>query len=116
MPQLDHGDDAVLQAQHHIHTDISAEFTLDQLADVAGLGRRTFIRRFAKSISLKPTEYIQHARIAKARSLLEMTNRAMEQIARDVGYSDPSAFRKVFQRICGVPASAYRQQFGAPIE
>ena len=114
VPTLDHGDDAVRLTQHHIHADISAAMTLDQLADLAGLGRRTFIRRFAKATSLNPTEYIQHTRIAKARSLLEMTNRPLEQIAWDIGYSDPSAFRKVFQRICGVSASKYRRQFGTP--
>jgi YesN/AraC family two-component response regulator len=29
-----------------------------------------------------------------------------------VGYSDPAAFRKLFQKLAGLPPAAYRQQFG----
>ncbi|WP_233253335.1 hypothetical protein [Paracoccus binzhouensis] len=32
-------------------------------------------------------------------------------IARQVGYSDPGACRKVFLRIAGLPPGEYRQRF-----
>ncbi len=113
IPDFDHGDAEILRAQHHIHADLSATLNLDDLSDVARLGKRTFIRRFAKATSLNPTEYIQQARVAKGRSILELTNRPLDQVAWEVGYKDPSAFSKIFQRICGISASEYRLQFGA---
>ncbi len=112
VPDFDHGDEAILRVQHHIHADLTAALNLGELADFARLGKRTFMRRFAKATSLNPTEYIQQARVAKARGILELTNRPMDQIAWEVGYKDPSAFSKIFQRISGVSASEYRQQFG----
>lgn len=112
IPDFDHGDEAILRVQHHIQADLTASLNLADLSDLASLGKRTFIRRFAKATSLNPTEYIQQARVAKARGILELTNRPLDQVAREVGYKDPSAFSKIFQRISGVSASEYRYQFG----
>lgn len=112
VPDFDHGDEAILRVQHHIHADLTASLTVGGLSDLAHLGQRTFLRRFAKATSLNPTEYIQQARVAKARGLLELTNRPLDQVAWEVGYKNPSAFSKIFQRISGVTASEYRHQFG----
>lgn len=112
IPDFDHGDEVILRVQHHIHADLSASLHLDDLSEVAHLGKRTLMRRFAKATSLNPTEYIQQARVAKARGILELTNRPLDQVAWEVGYKDPSAFSKIFQRISGVSASEYRHHFG----
>lgn len=112
VPDFDHGDEAILRVQHHIHADLTASLNVGDLSDVAHLGKRTFMRRFAKATSLNPTEYIQQARVAKARGVLELTTRPLDQVAWEVGYKDPSAFSKIFQRISGVSASDYRHQFG----
>ncbi|MEO0542194.1 MAG: GlxA family transcriptional regulator [Pseudomonadota bacterium] len=112
IPDFDHGDEAILRVQHHIHADLATSLNLDDLSEIAHLGKRTFMRRFAKATSLNPTEYIQQARVAKARSILELTTRPLDQVAWEVGYKDPSAFSKIFQRISSVSASEYRHQFG----
>ena len=112
IPDFDHGDEAILRVQHHIHADLTASLNLDDLSEFAHLGKRTFMRRFAKATSLNPTEYIQQARVAKARGILELTNRPLDQVAWEVGYKDPSAFSKIFQRVSGISASEYRHQFG----
>lgn len=48
----------------------------------------------------------------KARDALETTNHSVEQIGWDVGYSDVTAFRRVFQRFTGLTPTLYRQRFG----
>nr|WP_218878144.1 helix-turn-helix transcriptional regulator [Streptomyces sp. TLI_55] len=73
---------------------------------------RTFQRRFKEATGVTVTEYIQAARIAKARELLELTNEPVAQISRSVGYSDVSHFRRLFQRATGVTPSEYRSRFG----
>ena len=112
MPQFDHGDDVILDVQHHVHANLKDTLRLQDLADKANLGLRTFIRRFSKATSLKPTEYIQNVRIARARESLELTNGTVDQIAWDVGYMDTSAFRKIFQRLTGLVPAEYRKRFG----
>ncbi|MEL6170233.1 MAG: GlxA family transcriptional regulator [Pseudomonadota bacterium] len=114
IPNFDHGDVAILRVQHHIHADLKVPLKLDHLSELAGLGMRTFMRRFAKATTLNPNLYVQQARIAKARSILELTDLPLDQISWEVGYKDPSAFSKTFQRLSGMSASEYRKQFGAP--
>lgn len=112
VPRLDHGDSAILKVQHWLHATSARELTIPILAQRAELEERTFLRRFVKATGVRPTEYAQQIRIAKAREALELGSRPVEQIAWQVGYNDPSAFRKLFQRITGVTPNDYRQRFG----
>lgn len=108
---FDHGDSAILAAQHLIHKDVSQTFVITDLASKVGLSERTFLRRFVKATGYKPLEYVQQARIMKARDALELTNRTIDDIAYSVGYSDTTAFRKIFQKITGILPTVYRQKF-----
>ncbi len=72
---------------------------------------RTFLRRFVAATGLKPIEYLQQVRIAKAREALERTLTPVDTIAWEVGYGDPAAFRKLFQKLTGLPPAAYRRQY-----
>lgn len=112
IPVFDHGDAAILRVQHRMHATGAQEQTVADLASLAGMSERTFLRRFAKATGLRPTEYAQQVRIARAREALELTNTPVEQVAFQVGYGDPAAFRKVFARITGLGPTAYRRRFG----
>jgi transcriptional regulator GlxA family with amidase domain len=111
-PRLDHGDAAILKVQHWLQATGAKDHAVTALARRAGLEERTFLRRFQKATGLRPTEYAQQIRIAKAREALELSRRPVEQIAWEVGYSDASAFRKLFQRITGLAPADYRRRFG----
>ncbi|PVZ37201.1 GlxA family transcriptional regulator [Pseudomonas sp. CC120222-01a] len=113
-PRLDHGDEAVLKVQHWLQADGAQDADLTGMAACAGLEARTFLRRFRAATGLKPTEYCQQVRVGRACRMLEFTRRTVEQIAWGVGYQDPGAFRKVFQRITGLTPSEYRQRFALP--
>lgn len=110
-PSLDHGDAAVLAVQRWLQ--VVADASLADMAAWAGLGERTFLRRFRAATGMKPTEYCQQLRVSKARELLEFTRQSIEQVAWQVGYSDSGAFRKVFMRLVGVSPGDYRRRFGA---
>jgi len=110
-PRLDHGDEAVLKVQHWLQGDGGQDADLAAMAACAGLEQRTFLRRFRAATGLRPTEYCQQVRVGRACRLLEFTRRNVEQIAWGVGYQDPGAFRKVFQRITPLTPSEYRRRF-----
>lgn len=109
-PRLDHGDEAVLRVQHWLQAGGAQDADLAGMATCAGLEARTFLRRFRAATGLKPTEYCQQVRVGRACRMLEFTRRTVEQVAWGVGYQDPGAFRKVFQRITGLTPSEYRQR------
>lgn len=112
VPHFDHADEAIRQSQHHIHAHAATLRGVADLAPAAGMTGRTFLRRFIAATGFTPVEYLQQVRIAKAREALERTLTPVDRIAWDVGYSDPAAFRKVFQKLAAMPPAAYRQQFG----
>ncbi|MDR6873194.1 transcriptional regulator GlxA family with amidase domain [Bosea sp. BE125] len=112
VPRLDHGDAAVLKVQHWLQATGAKDHAVPALAARAGLEERTFLRRFRKATGLRPTEYAQHVRIARAREALEQSRRPVAQIAWEVGYGDASAFRKLFQRVTGLAPADYRRRFG----
>lgn len=113
VPSLKHGDAAVLAAQHWIHSAFPTEINVGALSDKAGLGERTFLRRFSKATGMTSTDYLQQVRVNKAREILQFSQTSVDQVAWQVGYSDPSAFRKVFQRIVGLTPNDYRRRFRA---
>jgi transcriptional regulator GlxA family with amidase domain len=112
VPRLDHGDDAIRASQRRIHAQSATLQGVSDLADQAGMAARTFLRWFSAATGMTPVEYLQQVRIAKAREALEQSLTPVDRIAWDVGYADPAAFRKLFQKLTGLPPAAYRQQFG----
>ena len=110
-PKLHHGDKAVLKVQHWLQAQGTRDVTLGDMAAKAGLEERTFLRRFRKATGMKPTEYCQHLCVGKAREMLEFGQQSVEQIAWTVGYEDPGAFRKVFQKVMGLSPGDYRRRF-----
>lgn len=110
-PQLTHGDPAILKVQHWLQTHSGDKVTLPMMAAKAGLGDRTFLRRFQRAAQLNPGLYLQHLRMGKARDLLEQSVLAVDEIAWRVGYEDPSAFRKTFHKILGLSPGEYRRRF-----
>lgn len=112
VPKLNHGDAAVLKSQHWLHSNYADPVTVPEMAVQAGLTGRTFLRRFQKSTGINPVAYLQQLRIGRARELLELSTQPFNQIAWQVGYEDPAAFRKIFQRTLGLAPGDYRSRFG----
>lgn len=111
IPRLNHGDRAILKAQHWLQRQFSEPVSITALADLTHLSERTFQRRFAKATGETPSHYVQQLRIAKACDQLESGTDTVEQIASTVGYEDVSAFRKTFVRITGLTPRGFRQRF-----
>ncbi|SHO51319.1 GlxA family transcriptional regulator [Desulfopila aestuarii] len=106
-----HGDAEILQAQQWLETHFSQPVTIAQLAGTAGLGERTFTRRFKKATGDSPSEYLQRIRIEAARESLTKTRETVDFITRAVGYEDVTSFRRLFRKYTGLSPSAYRKRF-----
>jgi transcriptional regulator GlxA family with amidase domain len=111
-PPLTHGDRAVLKAQEWVHMGDGRGVSLAALATVAGLERRTLLRRFASATGMTPIEYCRRVRIARARELLEGGDTSQKEIARSLGYKDVASFARAFRKTIGSAPGAYRKKFG----
>jgi transcriptional regulator GlxA family with amidase domain len=85
-------------ARAHLETGISAP----ELAAAAGLSTRTFARRVERATGLSPVRFLQRLRVERAVELLETTNCTVEEIARRVGYAEPTTLRRILRRNAGV--------------
>ena len=91
----------------HVGEDVSAE----AMADAVHVSYRTLHRRFQSAVGMSPLAYLQDLRVEQAKELLESTSLSLERIVGQVGYSDVSAFRRLFVRRAGLSPAQYRQRF-----
>ncbi|WP_420554503.1 GlxA family transcriptional regulator [Neptuniibacter marinus] len=110
-PKLDHGDEAIIKAQHQLQRNFKNTIVIQQLAEHSHLTGRTFLRRFVKATGLKPTQYLQRLRIQKACEIIETSTTSFENVAAEVGYEDLSAFRKTFTKITGQTPKEFKKRF-----
>lgn len=86
--------------------DPGGQLDLDDIARVAGMGRRTFTRGFRAETGMAFAMWRQQVRLMTAISMLA-EGRSVTNIAYDVGYESPSSFTAMFHRVLGVPPSHY---------
>jgi AraC family transcriptional activator FtrA len=85
--------------------------TIDDLAAHAAMSRRTFQRHFRSVTATTPLQWLLHARIARARELLETTDETVDRIAQRCGFTTAHSLRSHFTRINGVGPGRYRRTF-----
>ena len=112
-PQL-HRDTAVLKAQTWVHMRDGRGVSLTAMAAMAGLQRRTFLRRFAAATGMTPLEYCREVRVARARELLISGDTPQKMIAHSLGYRDVASFARVFRKATRTAPGDYRKRFGIP--
>lgn len=109
--QKDHKDEAIIKAQRFIEQNIEGKLSIDFLADLVSLGRRSFERRFKLATNNSVLEYIQRVKIESAKRSFENSLKNINQVMMDVGYSDTKAFRTTFKKITGLTPLEYRNKY-----
>ncbi len=109
--QRNHKDIEIGKVQDFIENNFDKKITIDQLATIVNLGRRTFERRFSQATNNTAIEYIQRVRIEAAKKFFEASRKNVSDVMYDVGYTDTKAFRDVFKKITGLTPIEYRNKF-----
>jgi len=82
---------------------------LESTAREAGLSPFHFLRLFAAVLGVTPHQYLVRSRLRHAARLLADHDRAITDVALDVGFGDLSNFVRTFHRAAGVSPRAFRQ-------
>lgn len=90
---------------------LSEPLSLDTLADVANMSRRTFTRRFREMTGTTVTQWLNAERVARAQQLLETTDLSIERITAEVGFGTALSLRQQFSTQLGTSPSSYRRLF-----
>ena len=109
--QKDHGDTAIVSVQDFIEANYNEKITVDLLANQVVLGRRSFERRFKKATNNTVVEYIQRVKIEAAKRSFESSQKNINEVMYDIGYTDTKAFRTIFKKITGLTPIEYRNKY-----
>lgn len=91
-------DERIGRAERWARERLDESLSVGALAGAAGLTTRTFARRLERAAGLSPIRFLQRVRVERAVELLETTRLSFDEIARRVGYAEPSTLRRLLRR------------------
>jgi AraC-like DNA-binding protein len=90
-------DAKINKAVHLMHEKPGFAWSLEALAEAAGMSRARFAEYFKKKVGVSPIQYLIDLRISL--SLKKMRNhQSIKSIAHDLGYNSASAFARAFHQ------------------
>lgn len=96
--------------------DLSADLSVEVLAERAELSPRHFSRKFKAAFGATPADFVEGLRLDHARWLLANKAASIETLAATVGYTNDDTFRRAFARRFGTVPSHYRRRFSADVK
>ncbi len=93
----------------YIERNCGEKLLINEIASLCGYSTEHFSRLFKKYTGRSPVEYISECRIKKAKGLLQNTDKPIESIISECGFSNRTAFFKKFSECEGVTPSKFRK-------
>jgi len=90
-----------------MHNDPAHRWTLQSLAERAGMSRTTFTLKFKDIVGKSPMEYLTRWRMLLAADRLENSSDPISVMALSLGYESESAFSTAFKRVMGCSPRQY---------
>ena len=90
-----------------VHLDPARRWTLQDLAERAGMSRSSFAQKFKATVGATPMEYLTRWRMMLAGERLETSDDPVSAIALSLGYESESAFSTAFKRVMDASPRRY---------
>ncbi len=98
-----------------IHARPGEDWTIQAMAQQAGMSRTAFAELFTATVGLPPIQYLAQWRATEARRLLKNRRFSVAAIAEMLGYRSEAAFRRFFKRVEGIGPGKARGRPGEPL-
>jgi AraC family transcriptional regulator len=92
----------------HVESNLAGDLRVDALAQVAGLSRAHFVRRFAAEVGMPPSDHVFARRMDRVERLLTASEMKVAEIARATGFAEANYLAKAFRRHRGLSPMAFR--------
>jgi len=93
-----------------MHAEPARRWTLQALAERAGMSRSTFALKFKAAVGYSPMDYLTRWRMLLAGDRLETSGEPVSTIAVALGYDSESAFSTAFKRVMGSSPRQYARR------
>lgn len=97
------------RAMTGIHDTPGENWTLEELANTAGMSRTAFSKRFREVVGFTPADYLAHWRMSIACKKISSGTESIAAIADELGYQSETAFRRAFRKVTGHPPGFYKK-------
>lgn len=108
--QTTHEPEAVRNAKTFIHAHLAESLSLEAVARAVNVSPFHFCKLFKKATGLTFTDFVNHARVEKARRLLMRPSTRITEVAYDVGFQSLSHFNRSFRRITSESPTEFRSR------
>lgn len=96
------------EVKTYIEQHYARKLSLDELAGVARLSVRHFMRSFKLRYGCSAMDYLNAYRIGQAQRMMRIeSGRRISDIAHYVGFKDEAYFRRKFKQVTGIPPAAF---------
>ncbi len=99
------------QVSSYIHNHYMEDMTVHSLAEYSGVNENRLFYVFNKYTGGGPGDYLITYRLNRAKEMLTTCNVPIQEVARNVGYSDALYFSRIFRKRFGTSPSSFREQF-----
>ncbi len=99
---------ALGRAITYIETHLADRLTVEAIARMANLSKRSLMRLFQKQVGSTLGDFIQRRRIARARQFLQQEGRTCAEIAFECGFGSVQHFNRIFRRHENASPTAWR--------
>lgn len=111
-----HEPEAVRNAKAFIHQHLAEPMSLDAVAKAVNVSPFHFCKLFKRATGLTFTDFVNRARVEKAKRMLMKPAARITEVAYDVGFQSLSHFNRSFRRIADESPTEFRSRMknGAP--
>jgi transcriptional regulator GlxA family with amidase domain len=99
------------EVQRYAVENLTADLTVEALAQLAHMSPRHFARSFRAEVGLTPARYVERLRLEAARRRLEESDEPVAAVALACGFGTAETMRRTFLRALGVGPAEYRRRF-----
>lgn len=110
LEEEEHYSKIVRQAMAYIDSHLPDPLSLDLIAGVIPANPSYLSRTFKKETGQGLSEYINLARIEKAKELLSARSSLSYEVALQTGFNDPAYFSSIFKKYTGMSPSEYKNR------
>lgn len=104
---------ALQRALTYIEANLGERFSLEMLAEAAGISRFHFARRFRVATGYSPMEFLMRQRVERGKKILLNGEMSICDVAALLGFCDQSHFTRTFRRVTGMSPREYVREYAA---
>ena len=103
-------DGQLSKALDAFHKRPNRSWTVENLAQCAGMSRTKFAVQFQRKMAMTPMQYVSAWRMEIAKQTLADPSNSLSDVAESAGYASDSAFTRVFKKEIGMTPANFRKQ------